>query len=321
MSGKSGMSDDEARAAARRQIGNPLRLREQSRDPWVFATVETFAQDVRHSLRLMRRDPAFTFTALATLALGIGLNTAIFSVAYGVLWRPLPYPNADRLIIILSAQQTDTGIKTFSTWSPEGRTTALHPRDTAIDALHHAPLGRAAQLTGRGEPLQLRALNVSPNFFATLGVTPALGRAFLSGAAAADDDTSAIVSDRLWRTALDGDPAIVGRTITIDGLPRTIVGVLSPDFSFRPVTPGRRAARIGRVPAESLGRGTAGNAFLWLIGRMNPGVTQARAEAELTALVNEPATPRTARGRRADAHSRASPASRNTRPRRSARCC
>ena len=85
---------------------------------WIFATIETFAQDVRHALRLMRRDPAFTFTALATLALGIGLNTAIFSVAYGVLWRPLPYPAPDRLIMISSAQQTETGVRTFATWAP-----------------------------------------------------------------------------------------------------------------------------------------------------------------------------------------------------------
>ena len=247
-----GMSGDEARAAARRRIGNPLRLREQSRDPWTFPPVETFAQDVRHALRLMRRDPAFTFTALATLALGIGLNTAIFSVAYGVLWRPLPYPNPDRLVILSSAQQTETGVKTFWTWAPLSYE-ALRPRVTTLDHLA-AYTSIDAQLTGRGEPLQVHALDVSPNFFATLGVNPARGRAFLTGAAAPDDDGTVIVSDRLWRTSLNADPAIVGQSITIDGLPRTIVGVLPPDFSFRPVIPARRAAGSGHLSAQSLAR-------------------------------------------------------------------
>ena len=199
------------------------------------------AQDVRHALRLIRREPAFTFTALATLALGIGLNTAIFSVAYGVLWRPLPYPNPDRLIIVSSAQQTETGVKTFSTWPPvtyEG----LRPRVTTLDHLA-AYISIDVQLTGRGEPLQLPALGVSPNFFATLGVNPARGRAFLTGAAAPDDDRAAIVSDRLWRTSLQADPAIVGQSITVDGVPRTVVGVLPPDFTFRPVIP-----RLGALP-------------------------------------------------------------------------
>ena len=281
------MSGDEARAAARRRIGNPLRLREQSREPWSFATVETFAQDVRHALRLMRRDPAFTITALATLALGIGLNTAIFSVAYGVLWRPLPYPSPDRLVIVSSAQQTGTGVRTFSTWAPITYE-ALRPRVTAFDSLA-AYSSINAQLTGRGEPRQLGALEVSPNFFATLGVTPARGRAFLTGAAAPDDDGAAIVSDRLWRTSLNADPAIVGQSITVDGLPRAIVGVLPPDFSFRPVIP-----RLGALPDADiflLNRwpgDTGRNAFLWLLGRMKPGVTQERAEAELTPLVNDP---------------------------------
>jgi predicted permease len=281
-----GMSGDEARAAARRRIGNALRLREQSREPWTFATVETFARDVRHALRLMGRDPAFTFTALATLALGIGLNTAIFSVAYGVLWRPLPYPNPDRLVMVSSAQQTETGPRTFSTWAPVSYE-ALRPRVTTLEDLA-AYNSIDVPLTGRGEPLQLHALDVSPNFFVTLGVNPVRGRAFFTGAAAPDDDRSAIVSDRLWRTSLQADPAIVGQSITINGLPRTVVGVLPLDFSFRPVIP-----RLGALPETDiflLNRwpgDTGRNAFLFLLGRMKSGVTRERAEAELTELVND----------------------------------
>src|SRR5947208_266859 len=282
-----GMSGDEARMAARRRIGNALRLREQSSEAWTFPTVETFARDVRHTLRLMRRDPAFTFTALVTLALGIGLNTAIFSVAYGVLWRPLPYPNPDRLVIVSSAQQTETGPRTFWTWAPMSYE-ALRPRVAALDHLAaYAPID--APLTGRGEPLQLSAVDVSPNFFATLGVTPARGRAFLTGAAAPDDGRSAIVSNRLWRTSLKADPAIVGQSITIDGLPRTVVGVLPPDFSFRPVV-GNGALALPEADIFLLNRGpgdTGTTAFLFLLGRMKSGVTQERAEAELTALVND----------------------------------
>jgi putative ABC transport system permease protein len=282
-----GISGDEARAAARRRIGNPLRLREQSREPWTFATVETFVQDVRHTLRLMRREPAFTFTALATLALGIGLNTAIFSVAYGVLWRPLPYPNPDRLVIVPLAQRTETGVRTFWTW-PRASYEAMRTRVTALDDLA-AYSSIDVQLTGVAEPRQLPALDVSPNFLATLGVTPARGRAFLTGAAAADDDRAAIVSDRLWRTSLKADPAIVGRSISIDGSPRTVVGVLPPDFSFRPVIP-----RLGSLPEADIllpnrWSGDAGaDASLFLLGRMKSGVTQERAEAELTALANDP---------------------------------
>jgi putative ABC transport system permease protein len=280
------MGGEEARAAARRRIGNPLRLREQSREPWTFPTVETVAQDMRHALRLMRRDPAFTFTALATLALGIGLNTAIFSVAYGVLWRPLPFPDSDRLIMILGAQQTEEGIESFSTWTPEAYD-ALRPRETTI-AHFTSPSAGAAQITGRGEPLQVRALTVSPNFFATLGVAPAHGRAFLTGAAAADDDRSVIVSDRLWRTVLESDPAIVGHTITIDGLPRTVVGVLPSDFTFRPVNPGGTPPESDIFLPQRWAEGGRGNAFLSLLGRMRPGVTKQRAQAELSALANEP---------------------------------
>ena len=209
---------------------------------WIW--LEQLAQDMRYAFRQLRRNPGFAVTALATLALGIGLNTAIFSVAYGVLWRPLPYPDPDRLVIVSSAQQTETGVKTFSTWAPVSYE-ALRPRVTTLDQLA-AYASIDAQLTGRGEPLQVPRSTSVPNFFATLGVTPARGRAFLTGAAASDDDHSAIVSDRLWRTSFEGDPAVVGRSIIVDGVPRTVVGVLPPDFSFRPVDPpARRAAGSG----------------------------------------------------------------------------
>ena len=249
-------------------------------------TTETFAQDVRHAFRLMRRDPAFTLAALATLALGIGLNTAIFSVAYGVLWRPLPYPDADRLVTISSVQQSEAGIRTFSTWAPltfDG----LRPRVTTLESLTaYSPTD--VELTGRGEPLQIPALEVSPNFFGTLGVSPALGRAFLTGAAAPDDDGSAVVSDRLWRTSLGADPAVIGQPITIGGRPRTIVGVLPPTFSFRPVI------RVGALPPVDVflpnrwADDPNTSAFLTLLGRMKPGVTEEQTQAELTALLSDP---------------------------------
>ncbi|MEO8520828.1 MAG: ABC transporter permease [Acidobacteriota bacterium] len=281
-----GLSGDEARTAARRRLGNPRRLREQSREPWTFAAFESFAQDARHALRLMRRDPGFTVTALATLALGIGLNTAIFSVAYGVLWRPLPYHDPDRLVLLSSAQETDTGLKRFSTWAPVAYD-GLRPRVIALDQLA-AYASIDVQLTGRGEPRQLPAVDVSPNFFATLGVSPARGRAFLAGAGAPDDDRSVIVSDRLWRAALAADPGVVGQTITVDGVPRTVVGVLPSDFSFRPAIGSGALPEVDLFLLNRWPGDTGASAFLFLLGRLTPGATAERAEAELTALVNEP---------------------------------
>jgi predicted permease len=249
----------------------------------LVAALEAFAQDARHALRLMRRDPAFTATALATLALGIGLNTAIFSVAYGVLWRPLPYAHPDRLVIISSAQQTPAGIKAFGTWAPLSYDGIRSGTTTLESVAAYASID--PELTGRGEPQQVPAADVSPNFFATLGVTPVLGRSFLAGASASDDDGSVIVTDRLWRTALGADPSIVGRSLTIDGVPCTVVGVLPPAFSFRP------AIRNAAVPVELFlsnrwAGDTGRSAFLSIIGRLKSGVTRERAESELTALLN-----------------------------------
>jgi putative ABC transport system permease protein len=280
-----GLSPEEARYAAQREFGGLTQMQERCRDERRWIWLEQSAQDIRYAFRQLQRNPGFAATAIATLALGIGLNTAIFSVAYGVLWRPLPYPNPDRLVILESAQQTEKGPKSFLTWAPVAYD-GLRPRVTTLDQLA-AYSSINAQLTGRGEPRQLPALDVSPNFFAALGVAPAYGRAFLHGAEMRDDDHSALVSDRLWRTAFNADPAIIGQSITLDGVPRTVIGVLPPGFSFKPVI------RNGTLPEPDIflcnrwSGDTGTGAFLFLLGRLKPGVTREVVEAELTPLVND----------------------------------
>lgn len=281
-----GMSGDHARHAAHRAFGNVTIATEQSREAWRWRTFEELRQDVRQALRLLRRDVSFTFTALATLALGIGLCTAIFSVAYGVLWRPLPFPEADRLVMIPSAQQSTTGVRKFEAWPPH-TFNAIRQRVTTLDNIA-AYTSAELPFKGRGEPLQLQALQVSPNFFATLGVHPARGRAFLDGAAAVDDDRSVIVSDRFWRTSLNADSSVVGQSITIDELPRTIAGVLAPAFSFKPAIRGGTQQEPDIFLPERWIGDKGDGAFLLILGRLKSGVTHARAEAELTALVNDP---------------------------------
>ncbi|HTU99802.1 MAG TPA: ABC transporter permease, partial [Luteitalea sp.] len=182
-------------------------------------------------------------------------------------------------------QRTEAGPRTFWSWSPVSYE-ALRQHVTTFDQLA-AYASNDAELNGRGEPRQLRALNVSPNFFTTLGATASHGRTFLTGSAAADDDRSAIVSDQLWRTSLGADPAIIGQAVTIDGEPRTVVGVLPRGFSFRP------AIRNGTLPepdiylADRWVGDTGQSAFLFLLGRMKPGMTHERVDAELTGMVND----------------------------------
>jgi predicted permease len=249
--------------------------------------MQSLLQDLRHALRLMGRQPAFTLAALATLTLGIGASTAIFSVAYGVLWRPLPYPEPDRLVIVSAAQQTSEGVRTFSTWAPRSFDALRSATATLEQLAAYTPAD--AYLTGLDEPRQVSTLEVSPNFFATLGVAPVLGRVFLVDAASSPDDRSVVISDRLWRSTFHADPAIVGQPIALDNAAYTVVGVLGSDFSFTPVVPRTGALDAADVfVASRWAADTGERAFLWLVGRMRPGSTEERVATELTALANAP---------------------------------
>src|SRR5579871_4010730 len=201
-----GMSAAQARAAARRHAGNLTRIQEEARASWTFASLETFAQDVRYGLRAIRRSPGFAGVVLLTLALGIGANTAIFSVVNAVLLRPLPFPAAERLVQLGEADPKAEGISVtwinFHHWRAENRSFE------AMAGFHTAHF----TLTGRGDAALTRAGVVTSEFFDLTGARTVIGRVF----DAADDRPGAapvaVLDHRFWTTKLGADPAVLGST-------------------------------------------------------------------------------------------------------------
>src|SRR5262245_50935992 len=182
-------------------------------------------QDFRYALRTLGKQPVFTAAAVLTLALGIGANTAIFSLLYQLLLRPLPFPDESRLVWIWNRYGK----------AGEDRTAVSIPdyldRKTGAPALADATLftERAVALTGGATPEQLRALAVTPSFFTTLGRAPLAGRSFTDADAQPNADRFAILTDGLWRSHFGADAAVVGREIALNGQSWRIVGVMSPD--------------------------------------------------------------------------------------------
>ena len=195
--------------------------------------MNTLFQDLRQSLRSLVRQPLFAGMAVASLALGIGVSTVIFSVVYGLLLRPLPYPRADQLVLIGMGAPVGS-----TTYEADGAYNWLTP--VAYKHLRHDPdsgLSIAAafgydfaNLTGVPVPQQLTAGIVSTTYFQVYGVHPALGRVFDASDERADLGQAVVLSDGLWRTQFHADPSIVGRTITIGDNPHTVVGVMPADF-------------------------------------------------------------------------------------------
>ncbi|HEX8697284.1 MAG TPA: ADOP family duplicated permease, partial [Myxococcaceae bacterium] len=230
--------------------------------------MDTLLQDLRFGLRLLARQPAFTLIVVLTLALGIGANTAIFSVVNGVLLRPLPYPAPERLV---------------SVWGfhPEiGRETASLPdfRDWREGATSFENLAAYAptffNLTGDGEPERVSALRVTANFFQTLGVSPIRGRAFEQGEDVRGNNTVAVVSHGFWTRRLGASPAVLGQTLTLNGVPHTVVGIAPEDFRFSD------EAEVW-APLEANGEQGRRADFLRVVGRLAVGTTLENAQKEL----------------------------------------
>jgi putative ABC transport system permease protein len=243
--------------------------------------METLWQDVRYALVSMQRNKGFTTAGLLTLALGIGATTAVFSVVYGVLLRPLPYPESDRLVRLSEEhpggnsplQQPLLSNLTYHAWR-ESRT------------LEQFAAYRSQQYTLAlpGNPVRMAGASVTPSLFSLVGQTPALGRFFVEQEARDGANAVAVLSDRGWRQHFNADPAVVGRGVTIDGKPYQVVGVARPGFAFPDASALMWTPLEVMLPAPDAVAGQRGRmTVINALARLRPGVTPEQAEAEGTA--------------------------------------
>jgi predicted permease len=269
---RAGMSPEEARRQALIKLGGVTLTQELHREQGSLPMLETLLQDLRFGLRTLRKNPAFTFIAILTLSLGIGVNAAIFSLVDGVLLRPLRYANADQLVRIWSADQKaglrflETSYQDFEQFKQQASAFA------AMAALSEANF---ILRDDRHEPINITVARVSEGFFPVFGVAPQLGRDFL-----AEEYTQGarmvMLSHRLWRQRYASSPAIIGQTVTIDGAPHTVVGVTPEDYDYP-----RRADLW--VPLTKTQREDDDPEFS-IIARLATGATLAQGTAEVSAI-------------------------------------
>jgi predicted permease len=224
-----GESPAEAVRAARREFGSDVEVREVTRAMWGGQWWERLRQDVRYALRSLRRTPSFTFAAVLTLALGIGANTAVFTVVNGVLLRPLPFPDPDRLVLVAHGPPPGPFLPTPGVADRDFL--ALERYDAGF--AHVATFSnQPVALTGAGEPARLNAAVATTSFFRVLAVAPALGRGFAAGEDVEGRDDVVVLGDALWRSRFAGNPRVLGAAVTIDGVRRIVIGVMPPGFDF-----------------------------------------------------------------------------------------
>jgi predicted permease len=272
-----GMSSKDALDAARRKLGNTTQIREEIHHMNSLGFLETLFQDVRFAFRMFRKNPGFTAVAILTLALGIGANTAIFSVVYAVLLQPLPYSDSARLVMVneTTPRVGDVSVSypNFLDWRGGSRTISQWAAASQV----------SFSLSGVSQPENINGDAVSPNFLSMLGMHPFLGRDFDSAEEKPGTPPVLMLSYSLWQSHLGGDPNAVGKTITLDGRSFTIVGVLPPNFRSPDKTD--VLLPIGVWAAEDSGsKERADRGDMIVIGRLAPNVSLETARAEMLGI-------------------------------------
>jgi putative ABC transport system permease protein len=282
---RSGLTPEQAHRAAVVRFGGPMQVQEQHRDGQRLPFVDTTLQDLRYGIRALRKHPAYSAVAIATLAIGIGAGTAVFSVVGAVLLRPLPYKNPGELVRIFETNPLRRWTRNIAAPANYADWRTRNKSFTDIAAYEQFnPTGSGASdvfLTGFGEPQGLKVLGVSGNFFQVLGASPLMGRGFTEEEQFEGKSRVAILSYGLWRTAFGGDSGIVGKTITLSGRGYDVVGVMPRSFFF----PGRDVQLWTPFGyARDLIPRSRRPHWLGVVARLKPDVTLERAQEDMTSI-------------------------------------
>src|SRR5262249_5392373 len=241
----------------------------------------SFLSDIRFALRTLYKQPAFTLVSLVTLALGIGANTAIFSIVDAVLLRPLPYHEPDRVVMMWSHWTNWT-----KTWLSAPEVADYRAQATTLE--HVAAFDTTSfNLTGSGEALRVGAIQAQASMFDALGVQPIAGRLFTAQEDMPGQGCVVLLSEGLWRSQFGSQRSIIGRDIQLDGVPYAVVGILPASvrapIQYSSRTPGQVWVPLALAPSDPRERGNHG---LYAVARMRSGVTLTQAQAEIDAITN-----------------------------------
>ncbi len=276
-----GMSPEDARRAALLKFGNPTRVKEDVRDVWTTLWLEQFLQDIRFGLRILRRNPGFAVITVLTLALGIGATTAIFSVVYAVLLKPLPYPNSSQLYNVVQARPRDS--ITNAGWSYPNFAD-LRERQQVFTALAAVQLHQLT-LTGRGEPESVNTSVVTGDFFKVFETQPLHGRLLDADDARKGAPPVVVLGETLWRDKFGGDPSIIGASIQLDKRAFTVVGIVPAAFRFPALTESEQIwIPLPQDPLFGSWMDRRQGHWTQVVARLKPGVLPAQITHDLQAV-------------------------------------
>jgi len=276
---RSGMSREKAVRVIRAEFGSPINIKADCREAFGVHFFDEFRRQLSYGARLLRKTPAFTATALLTLAVCFGANLTIFAVIDSVLLRPLPFPEPDRLMMI------------FNTYPKAGvdrdgsSLTNYYERRGRIPAFASLSIyGYGTEIVGEpGSTERLQTMRVSPDFFSTLGLGPAIGRTFADEETTSQTDHVAILSDAFWRQRYNADPKVIGKQIRVNSVPRTVIGVLPPSFRFLSSDARVFLPLASRPEDRAPSRRHSGGNVIQMIARLQPDATLAQAQSEIDA--------------------------------------